>query len=306
MSALHQIQYLTREQIDTVKWDKCIDESPNGLIYGYSFYLDTMAKHWDALVLGDYAAVFPLIWNRKYGFHYLYQPAFVAQSGVFGKNLDHHLVNSFINSIPKKFKLVEINLNSGNILGHSNEFNLRQNFTLSLNKDYNELAAAYRENHSRNIKKAFNSGCIVKRDITVEEIIVINKEQMGKAGGLPGNDYDNFKKLFHLLKQKQQAETYAIVNEQNQVNASCVFLYSHNRAYYILVGNTPDGKTIGASHSLIDAFIKENVGKNLLLDFEGSDIRNLAFFYSGFGATEEQYPYLKINKLPFYIKWLKK
>jgi len=57
---------------------------------------------------------------------------------------------------------------------------------------------------------------------------------------------------------------------------------------------------------LIDAFIKDNADKPLILDFEGSDIRNLAFFYSGFGAKDEQYPFLKINKLPFYLKWLKK
>lgn len=88
--------------------------------------------------------------------------------------------------------------------------------------------------------------------------------------------------------------------------ASCVFFFSNNRAYYILVGNHPNGKTIGASHALIDAFIADHAGQNLLLDFEGSDIRNLAFFYSSFGAVQEIYPALKINRLPFYLRWLKK
>ena len=74
----------------------------------------------------------------------------------------------------------------------------------------------------------------------------------------------------------------------------------------LATGNHPDGKTIGASHALIDAFIKDHAGQDLILDFEGSDIRNLAFFYSSFGATEELYPALKINKLPWYIKLLKK
>ena len=46
-----------------------------------------------------------------------------------------------------------------------------------------------------------------------------------------------------------------------------------------MVGNHPDGKTIGASHALIDAFIKDHADQNFILDFEGSDIRNLAFFY---------------------------
>jgi hypothetical protein len=306
MSAVPHIQYLKHHQIDKEKWDDCITRASNGLIYAFSYYLDAMAKQWDALVLNEYETVMPLPWDKKYGFHYLYQPAFIAQSGVFGKQLDYKMINSFINAIPQKFKLVEICLNTGNISGHPDEFNLRINYTLHLHKPYDQLHAAYRENHRRNIKKISQTGCMVKKNIPVEDIIRINREEMGKAGGLPLADYDNFKRVFYLLNQKNQADTYAIQNEKAEILASCVFFYSHNRAYYILVGNTPDGKTVGASHALIDAFIKDNAGTNLVLDFEGSDIRNLAFFYSGFGAKEERYPFLKINKLPFYLRWLKK
>ena len=100
------------------------------------------------------------------------------------------------------------------------------------------------------------------------------------------------------------ATTYGIsLNEE--LLASCVFFFSHKRAYYILVGNHPNGKTIGASHALIDAFIKDHAGEYMSLDFEGSDIRNLAFFYASFGAKQEVYPALKINRLPMYLKWLK-
>jgi hypothetical protein len=101
------------------------------------------------------------------------------------------------------------------------------------------------------------------------------------------------------------ATTYGIFSNEKEILASCVFFFSHNRAYYILVGNDPKGKTTGSSHALIDAFIKDNAGKNIVLDFEGSDISSLALFYSSFGATLEIYPSLKINRLPFYLKWLK-
>jgi hypothetical protein len=101
------------------------------------------------------------------------------------------------------------------------------------------------------------------------------------------------------------ATTYGI-SLNNELVASCVFFFSHGRSYYILVGNHPNGKTIGASHMLIDAFIKDHAGEKNILDFEGSDIRNLAFFYNSFGAENEIYPALKINRLPFYLKWLKK
>ena len=60
------IHYLRRYEIDTKKWDQCIIESDNGLIYAHAFYLDHMAKQWDALVMGNYDAVMPLPFNQKW------------------------------------------------------------------------------------------------------------------------------------------------------------------------------------------------------------------------------------------------
>jgi len=107
------------------------------------------------------------------------------------------------------------------------------------------------------------------------------------------------------LKDKSASKTYGIFSDKNELIASCVFTFSHNKAYYILVGNHPNGRTLGASHALIDAFIKDYAGQNLTLDFEGSDIKNLAFFYSSFGAMEEKYAAIKVNALPWYVKWMK-
>ncbi|HEX6170287.1 MAG TPA: hypothetical protein VFZ33_11360 [Chitinophagaceae bacterium] len=307
MEAGNQIEYLSNKEIDKTKWDACIKQAPNGLIYAYSFYLDAMAKHWDALVLNDYRAVMPLTWNKKYGFYYLYQPAFTASLGVFGKNLNKELIDDFTRSIPSKFKLIEISLNAGNIIDDSKTFSLlRSNYILHLNKPYEDLYKAYRDNHKRNINKAFQLGCHVSKEIPVDEIIQLNKEQLQHIDGTKPEDYLNFKTLYEFLRNKAQAKTYAIVDPKNKVLASAVFFFSHNRAYYIMVGNHPDGKTIGASHALIDAFIKDHASQNLILDFEGSDIRNLAFFYSSFGAIEEIYPALKINRLPWYVRLLKK
>ena len=307
MEDRNQIKYLQHKEIDKAKWDACITNAPNGLIYAYSFYLDAMSKHWDALVFGDYEAVMPLTWNKKYGFYYLYQPAFTASLGVFGKNLNKELIAEFIKTIPAKFKLIEISLNAANIIGDSKPFSLlRSNYILQLKKPYDELYKAYRDTHKRNINKALQLGCSISKEIPVDEIIQLNKEQLQHIDGTKTGDYLNFKNLYEFIKNRGQAKTYAIVDPKNKVLASAVFFFSHNRAYYIMVGNHPEGKTLGASHALIDAFIKDHANQDLILDFEGSDIRNLAFFYSSFGATEEIYPALKINKLPWYIRLLKK
>ena len=321
MSGSTNIQYLTHQQIDKTRWDNCIEKADNGLIYAYSFYLDNMSAHWDALVMSkglhpenEYETVMPLTWNKKYGIRYLYQPFLTAQLGVFGKNVTEEQVEFFIKSVPASFRYIDISLNSKNIAVYLTRFSIhRNNYVLDLNRPYEILHQNYRENIQRNIKKAFQLGCSVQKDFDVEKVIELALQQMKNQGKEESKNIEHFKKLYQTLHSRKMATTYGVFSTQNELLASCVFFFSHNRAYYILVGNHPNGKSMGASHALIDAFIKDHAATYLpagqagmLLDFEGSDIRNLAFFYSSFGAVNEIYPAIKINRLPFFLSWLKK
>jgi hypothetical protein len=298
------IQYLPHHQIDKKKWDKCIDKASNGLIYGYSFYLDAMTTAWDALVLNDYKAVMPLPWRKKFGIHYIYQPAFTAQLGVFGNDLDKNILAAFLKAIPVKFSYCDMSLNHQNLFTIDGfPFQQRMNYVLNLGEDHNILYDRYRQNIKRNIKKAVSYHCTIKREIDITSIIDLAKQHANSASE---DDFNRFKVLYSALNGKGLAKTYGVFSDRGHLLASAVYFLSHKRAYYILVGNHPNGRTLGASHLLIDAFIQDHAGKNIILDFEGSDMRNLAFFYSSFGATEEKYPALHLNRLPWYIKWLKK
>lgn len=307
MSSSSPIRFIERKDLDLPAWDKCIEEAPNGLIYAYSFYLDHMSKQWSALVLGDYEAVMPLTWNKKYGFYYLYQPFLCASLGVFGKNIDPQMLEAFFKAIPRRFKYWDIYLNHGNYFSRSSYplYN-RMNYVLDLNKDYEVLSGVYRDNIKRNIKKSKQLGCYIDSTVALDEVIQLSLLQMKSFMSIDASSFDGFRKLYVSLQDKGKVKIYGIRSAQKELLASAVFIFSHNRAYYILVGNHPNGKTLGASHALIDAFIKDHAGQNLLLDFEGSDIRNLAFFYSSFGAKEEKYPGIKYNRLPPLLRWLKK
>jgi Acetyltransferase (GNAT) domain len=307
MSGSFNIQYLSNQEIDKTKWDNCINKAPNGLVYAWSFYLDIMAKHWDALVLNDYEAVMPLTWNKKYGIRYLYPPFLTAMLGLFGQNISAELLEAFLKAIPSKFKYWDISLNHHNIFNLKNfELYQRSNYVLDLNKPYAALYKSYKENIQRNIRKAEQAGCTTQKDFEVNKVIELAVQQMKKYSKESAENVERFKKLYQVLHQQQKAITYGIISAEKKLLASSVFFFSHNRAYYILVGNHPDGKNIGASHALINAFIKDHAGKNMLLDFEGSDIPGLALFYSSFGSVEEKYAAIKLNRLPFYLKFFKK
>ena len=300
------IRYLPRAVINIESWDRCISHAPNGLIYAYSFYLDNMARHWDALVWGDYECVMPITWNKKLGISYLYQPPFTASLGIFGNKITDSLIMEFICSIPSRYKLVEIDMNFGNKLSFPYQnILLRENYILDLNNPYEKIYAGYRDNIKRNCKKAQQLNCRYSDNVEVAEVIRLSQLQMRKLSGASPEDFRRFKNLFHFLQARGEATACGVYMDSGELMASCVFFFSHNRAYYILVGNHPNGKTIGASHFLIDRFISEHAGKNLLLDFEGSDIRNLAFFYSSFGAVVETYPALHIDRLPWWLRLIK-
>jgi len=302
-----EIRYLLNHEIDKGKWNKCIDEAENGSVYPYSFYLDHMSGQWDALVSNDYEAVMPLTWNKKYGVHYLYQPFLTASLGVFGKHVDADLLQNFLIQIPKKFRYWDICLNHGNLFSLQT-FNLyeRMNHVLLLNQHYDDILNHYRANVRRSITRAFDSGCTVHKNIEVGQVIDLSMEQLRNVSRISADDFIRFRNLYHYLETCNRAVVYGILSARGQLLASGVFLFSHKRAYYILAGNHPDGRTIGASHALIDTFIRDYSHQDLCLDFEGSDVSRIAFFFKSFGAVEEKYAGLLHNRLPPLLRWLKR
>lgn len=298
-----KIAYLPQKDIDKEKWDQCIDLADNGLVYGYSYYLDSMSKNWDALVMNNYEIIMPLTWNKKYSFYYLYQPFLTASLGIFGNNITPEIVNNFLKNIPAKFKYWDFYLNRDNLFSLP-DFPMyeRSNYVVPLQYNYETLSGRYAQSHLRNLKRAHQYGNVVKKDIPIDDIINIAREQTKHFSTITRQDYNNFSKLFQLLYEKKMATTYGVYNSQNKLVASCAFVFSHKRAFYILVGNHPDGRTSGASHLMIDYFIREHAEEDLLLDFEGSNIGSLAFFYKSFGAYLEKYPGIKRNRLPAISK----
>lgn len=301
------IRYLTHTQIDKQKWDACIDKSVNGLIYAYSYYLDAMSPYWEALVCEDYEIVMPLTQKKKYGIHYLCQPFYCAQLGVFGKEISEEIVHQFLLAIPKKFRFWDIYLNPSNTASLPDfPMYARSNYFLSLSTDYESLLKNYSQSHVRNIKRSIKFGNRTEKNIPINEVIELAKLQSKGFSPITDKDFSRFEQLLNSLKKENKLSSYGVFGANNRLLASAVFLYSHNREYYILVGNHPDGRTLGASHQLIDQFIQDHAGSGLTLDFEGSSISSLAFFYKSFGASLETFPGLKINRLPFYARIFRK
>ncbi len=205
-----------------------------------------------------------------------------------------------------KFKYCDIYLNRGNLFPLP-AFNLYQrlNYVLNLNKSYEELFQNFRNSYKQLLKKNEQVRCKILKDIDIEEMINLTKEQLNPLFNIPERNYLGFKQLYEILKKENRATNYGVYSPNGELVASGIFFFSQGRAYYVLAGNHPDGRTLGASHQVINSFIKDNAGQELILDFEGSNVNSIAFFFKSFGAREEKYPGLLYNRLPFWLRWVK-
>jgi hypothetical protein len=296
------IRHLTKNEIDIRKWDQCIKESVNGMVYANSWYLDIVAGDWDALVENDYERVFPIVPGYKFGIHYLFQPIFTQQLGIFSRNLlSDEITGNFIRAIPAKYKFIEINLNTLNRVP-AGKYKVEKwiNNELDLINSYERISDNYSSNLKRNLKKAENSGLSVVKNVKPDEIISIFKKNKGKEiNRYSDADYMKLQRLIYSGIYKGRIETYGAYSPQNELCAGIVFLRSYKKMIFLFSGLTQGGKETGAMPFLIDFFIQQHAQNHLTLDFEGSNDPNLSRFYQSFGSKECYYPHLVINKLPY-------
>jgi hypothetical protein len=300
------IRYLTREEIDIAKWDNCIRNAENGLIYARSFYLDAMAENWGALVLNDYEMVMPLPWKKKYGFSYLYQPAFTAQLGIFSihsETIPVSQVEIFLAALPRRFRFAEIFLNYGNAYS---QFSSRANFILDLNAPYARLSSRYKKDLMKNLKAAAGSCFQYKGDFDLRKVLALHKRlYQGRIPHMKDEMYARFETLCLFLQQQERILLRVVTDSQQEVLATALLPREKDRIYLLQSSVTPAGRAAEANHFLLDGLIRELAGQALILDFEGSEIPGIAHFYRNFGAENQPYFFYRFNRLPWPIRFLK-
>jgi len=299
------IKYVHRADIDISKWDRCIDQSPNGLIYASSVYLDIIAKNWDALILGDYETVMPLTWNKKWGIKYLYQPPLTQQLGIFSPfKIPEKLIDRFLQVITTHFKFAEIFFNYANL--HSS-FKAYNNFTLQLDKPYANLFADYENVLKKNLKRAANLDLRYLKEYDLNEALSIHQHQYGhRTPNVRTADYIRFEKLCSVLLKKGEVIVRAVLDEQNSLLAIAALFLKNGRIYLVESTTMKEGEKKQANHFLLNSIITEFAGQKIVLDFVGSDLPGVAQYYRGFNPDNEPYFFYRFNNLPWLVKLLKK
>ena len=287
-----EIKYTTYKNIDKAKWDNCILNATNHLIYAEAWYLDIVCpENWNALILNDYEAVMPLPLKSKMGLTYVQQPIWTQQLGVFSTlKVTEQLTKTFLQAIPKKMVMVSLNLNEINLVSNI-ELVSKTNLILDLNNSYETLKSNFSSNTKRNINKA-NKG--------------------GLAFDLNSKDVNGFFDFFKSNIQNTISDTelnilinlvefsinnnkgfLALVMQENEIVAASFMLKSNKRIIYRTGTSNQKGKQLKAMFLLVNELIQQHANSNCKLDFEGSEIKGVARFYKGFGSQNTPYFYYK-------------
>ena len=298
------IRYIRQADIDKERWDACIDNSLNGLIYAKAWYLNHICSNWDAVIIGDYEAVLPLPWRQKLGIRYVYPPVFVQQLGLFyTKTINEDAINKCLQIAQQHFKFIELYINKP---VDSDKSRSCTNYILNLKNDYDSLKLKLSNRFLQSLKRASRYSMHYRADDEAyNNILDIYQQQYADKSGTTPDDLTRLKAIFADLQIKKQLHVRNAVNDKSELLASVILMEDNNRLYNIINIIEPNGRTLEANYFLYNEILKEFSNRNFILDFEGSDLPGVAKFYQKFNAVYEPFYFYKVNRLPFYIKWLK-
>lgn len=297
-----QVKHIKHQDIDFSAWDKVVLNSDTPYVFAQSLYLNATCPNWEALIIGDYESVFPLTYKTKFGFTYLPQPPFTSQLGVFGK-VDTEREQLFYSYVLANYKLIEIELNSSNQL-KSEFITDKKTYWIDYSKGY-----SFNQNTKRNIAKANEQGFSVQM-VVPDDILKLSKQYLNPflldELHLSLSTVTLFNNLINNALNANQLFTFKVVDKSNSIKAIAHFISNGKHTLFLKGTNFDKKDNTGSMHFLINHAIEFFEDKSLYFDFGGgSNSEGLAGFYSGLGGNPLHYSYLRVNNLPWLIKFLK-
>lgn len=305
-----------RNSINDQCWNECINESPQGLLFAYTWYLDITTKDWWAIILedkGEYKWVMPFPISKKRGFYFIQMPLFTPELGYFStlENPDFWVYDAIILIQKNVSYCIEYIGNSDNKFPNSHN---GEDLTIDLNEKYETTFSKFskvKRKNSRQSKKR-NSTPILDQNIH-GFLKLINKNTFPKIGiTSPLPILKILENLLCKLVDKNRIRIYSIYNEKGIIEASSIFLHHKNRWQYFLNTGENDVKNKFGRLAIINHFLKnESDQKNALhlgtyinTPTSTSHYKNVVRpYFEQLTKEKVDVPFITWNHLPWYINY---
>jgi len=277
--------------IDFEKYAEVLNNACQNTDYADPKFLDIVSeRQWFLLINGDYEAVMPVSYIRKFGFTFILMPKICQQLGVFSKEDDPVINKLFYDFLEQNFLVLIYAFNGDN---QFNESVQKKTSYLLKKNNYPTVKKNYSSHRRRNVRII---GDLVDHITVKKEWAEDDKQFFIKniKGTNKETDNERYFTLFEKLLENNIGHL-RILEFKNSIQ-SFVYLYEGKRNRYLsLFINgyplvNPNFPSIMIDHCFQD-FIED---KNF--DFMGSEVENVAKFNERFGAVSYQYPILTNTK----------
>jgi len=281
-------QLLTRGQIDDDRWNATVLSDSHFRHYALTYYLDHASKDWSGLVGSDYQWVWPLPIKRN-PLSRVVQPLLTQQLGPYGVTLESNALLEVWKWINEKHRKVRVKFND-KYQALPFPFTKHVNVELALNGSVDQM----RSNYNRNVQGNLNKAVKASISTSVENAFdpwAIQTFKAGRGRGISELNEAFFKTvedIYGAFERRNEACVYSALSEGEKV-AQVMLLTTQNRLLFFFSASNEIARNKGAMHAILDRIISDHCGSIKVLDFEGSNNEQLAFFYKSFGGDEKVY-----------------
>jgi hypothetical protein len=256
------IRFVPYDKIDLKLWDTCINKSSNGLIYAYSWFLDSTCDKWDALIEEDYKAVFPIPLIKKKGRYRIATSKYTLQLGLFATYpANDEVLERFIKLIPGKYKRYTLPLNVLNPIPKGkfqliDQFVFRKDFIFS-HKMHTHMAK------SANIGDAGEQMTIIKG---VQLAVIINFVLRVCKNKVKSKDVLALRKIVSFCSRFNFGFSYGVYSSSNNLIGLSYVIRFHNRVYLLFATAEDHDYRKKVLQTLLNRFYKDFENQDLVME----------------------------------------
>jgi hypothetical protein len=278
-----KVIFIDRKELDFQWWDAHVAASVNGVIYGISPVMDTLAGKgwgvlWDETNKAGLALAYrgPSFLPLKIG-----QALFCRYAGVFylAESPEVPSYASFFSGLPSA------------ILGKTFYFDwLGAPSPRWVLRKYQRMPLQFppllSEHHRRKLKKAMRYGLALAdaEPSSVVDLFFSNKG--AEISGLRVRARSKMLGLLETLEKLGLGNGYKVVDAGGEIHAVGFFALYGKRVTFLHGSVTALGKESGAMVWMMHAIMERYVHEADEMDFGGSNIAGVSRFYAGFGAKD--------------------
>lgn len=288
--------WVHQKKIDKKKWDDLVFQTEGASVYVLSFYLDAVAEDWEAYIAEDFSFAIPVAVVRKGGLKRVYPALFQRYVEILGDatKVDLH---HFEEEILKRYKKGSLSSKTQLFPSIGAEKFIYQ----SLDKNTFKLKSQAKRMIQRFEKTEYE---IREENVSTNELSEFIAKELSKKLPIYASKHVNF--LFNAIqKAEEKGLLYKVgLFDKNELKGGLIGLKFNNRLLYLKGTSSEESQREGAMYALMNQFIQHGLNQNCAIDFGGSRVEGIRFFFTRFNGEDQEYYHYAWDNSPFYYKLL--